>query len=58
MAALISDRAYRKGFTHEEAILKLKERTGLDPNLVKKFIDVMNNSIDEFKAFEEELKKL
>ena len=55
---LISNRAYRKGFSHEEAILKLKERAGLDTNLVDKFIEVMNNSLEEFKIFEEELKKL
>jgi putative nucleotidyltransferase with HDIG domain len=55
---LISDRAYRKGFSHDEAIERLKTREGLDPNLVKKFIEVMNLSIDEFKHFEEELKNI
>lgn len=55
---LISDRVYRKGFSHEEAIEKLKQRSGLDPVLVEKFIYVMNNSLDEFKKFEEELKNL
>ena len=53
---LISDRAYRKGFTHEVAIKKLKERSGLDPKLVTLFIEVMNDSMEEFKKFEEELK--
>ncbi len=55
---LISDRVYRKGFSHEEAIKKLKQRSGLDPELVEQFILVMNNSLDEFKNFEEELKQL
>ena len=54
---LISDRAYRKGFAHDEAVSKLKERIGLDADLVKKFIEVMNKSLVEFKEFEEELRE-
>lgn len=57
---LISNRSYRKGFSHEDAIKKLKERagTGLDPKLVDAFVKVMDKSLDEFRAFEEELTKL
>lgn len=55
---LISDRTYRKGFEHDEAIKKLRQRTSFNSDLVEKFILAMNESLEEFKNFEKELKQL
>ena len=44
-AGLTSDRAYRKGKTHEEAIEEIKKVSNIffDESLIKGFLDVSNS---------------
>lgn len=54
---MISDRSYRNGLPHEEAMRRLKEQSGIqfNPAVVKAFEDIVDNAIAELKELEAKL---
>ena len=55
--AMISDRAYRKGLPHEEAVRRLKADSGtqFDPNVTPLFISMTNQTKEAAAGFDEEI---
>ena len=55
--AMISDRAYRKGLPHEEAVRRLKADAGaqFDPNVTPLFITMTNQTREAATDFDEEI---
>ena len=53
--SMVSNRAYRKSLTTDEAVKVLKELSGIqfDPEITKIFIEILPNLNKEIKAFEE-----
>lgn len=51
---MISDRSYRNGLPHEEAMKKLSEQSGIqfNPSVVKAFEDIVDGAIKELKELE------
>ncbi|MDG2222148.1 MAG: diguanylate cyclase [Rubripirellula sp.] len=58
--AMVSDRAYRKGRTHEEAIKELRRCAGtqFDPSLVEQFAEKINNQSPVLMAGAMSLRKI
>ena len=54
---MVSNRAYRQGLPTEVAVQNLQERAGtqFDPNLVRLFVDVLPEAIQEVQAYEKEM---
>ena len=54
--SLVSNRAYRKSLSSEEAVKILEQSAGkqFDPDLVQIFISVLPNAIEEIKEYEKE----
>lgn len=54
---MISDRSYRVGLSHEEAMKRISEQSGIQfsPTVVKAFEDIVESAISELKEIEEKL---
>ncbi len=54
---LISNRSYRKGLSHEEAMAKLEEMSGtqFDPMVFHAFKTIIPTALEEIKKFEEQM---
>lgn len=56
---MVSDRAYRKGMSHEEAIEELKKESNgqFDPKVVEAFLAIIDNARVEIKKMDQYIKK-
>lgn len=52
--SMVSNRSYRKGLSHEEAMKKIIEQSGrqFDPVIVKAFSTIIPQALEEIRAFE------
>lgn len=57
---LVSNRSYREGLNHEEALKQIVNQTGtqFDPTIVKAFEAIIPEALGELKVFEEQIKKI